>query len=91
MTSDGLTSPSLRWVRKPVAIASLALCVIIFTALESNQIGTGALSSTQTELQREVLKTVEELGITPARDDSDSVYVFGSGKRVGEEDGHSSM
>ncbi|KAG0150727.1 hypothetical protein CROQUDRAFT_87558 [Cronartium quercuum f. sp. fusiforme G11] len=85
-----------KWVttrRCIVAIASLALCVVIFTALESNQMGasSSSTSSAQTQLQREVLKTVEELGITPARDESDSVYsgtLLGQGKRVGEEDSH---
>ncbi|KAH9824802.1 hypothetical protein DFH28DRAFT_920806 [Melampsora americana] len=85
-----------KWIttrRCIVAIASLALCVIIFTALESNQINPMSSSTTnaQKQLQREVLKTVEDLGITPARDESDSVYssgLFGQGKRVGDEDNH---
>ncbi|EGF98704.1 uncharacterized protein MELLADRAFT_95455 [Melampsora larici-populina 98AG31] len=85
-----------KWIttrRCIVAIASLALCVIIFTALESNQINPVSSSATnaQKQLQREVLKTVEDLGITPARDESDSGYssgVFGQGKRIGDEDNH---
>lgn len=85
-----------KWIttrRCIVAIASLALCVIIFTALESNQINPVSSSATnaQKQLQREVLKTVEDLGITPARDESDSVYssgLFNQGKRVGDEDNH---
>ncbi|KAA1114422.1 hypothetical protein PGT21_008342 [Puccinia graminis f. sp. tritici] len=116
-----------KWVttrRCVVAIASLALCVVIFTALENPQTLTSSNSSRSTNSQNrtpssssssssslshssnladddrklllkdQIMRSVEELGILPEREDTETEYnsssnsFFGSssfpGKRIGE-------
>ncbi|POW17349.1 hypothetical protein PSTT_00755 [Puccinia striiformis] len=97
-----------KWVttrRCVVAIASLALCVVIFTALENPQ----SLSSTRTTRPSQsssessssspslpldqIMRSVEELGILPEREDPENDYHSNSAnsffnssntKRIGE-------